>query len=99
MKAGNPIAGAMPATHDDGVEQPRPSNEHILQQLGAAVLLCWDDLSFQSQTRILDQTNDVIGLAPTPEARNEIVKLFAASQDARLQTIGNRPENSVFSRN
>ncbi len=39
-------------------------------------LLCWDDLSFQSQTRILDQTNDVIGLAPMPEARNEIVKLL-----------------------
>jgi hypothetical protein len=33
-------------------------------------------LSFQSQTRILDQANDIIGLAPMPEARNEIVKLL-----------------------
>ena len=76
MKAGNPTAGQMPARHDDGVERPRPSNEQILQQLGAAVLLCWDDLSFQSQSRILDQANDIIGLAPMPEARNEIVKLL-----------------------
>jgi hypothetical protein len=76
MKAGHPIAGQMPAARDDGVEQPRPNNELILQQLGAAVLLCWDDLSFQSQTGILDQANDIIGLAPMPEARNEIVKLL-----------------------
>ena len=76
MKARNPIAGQMPATQEDGMEQPRPSNEQILQQLGAAVLLCWDDLSFQSQARILDQANDIIGLAPMPEARNEIVKLL-----------------------
>jgi hypothetical protein len=69
MKARHPIAGQMPAAHDDGVEQPRPSNELILQQLGAAVLLCWDDLSFQSQTSILDQANDIIGSAPMPEAR------------------------------
>ena len=54
------------------MEQPRPSNEQIL--LGGAVLRCWDDLSFQLQTRILDQGNDIIGLAPMPEARNEIVK-------------------------
>ena len=76
MKAGYPIAGQMPAARDDGLEQPRHSNEQILQQLGAAVLLCWDDLSLQSQNRILDQANDIIGLAPMPEARNEIVKLL-----------------------
>jgi hypothetical protein len=40
------------------------------------LLLCWDGLSFQSQTGILDQANDIIGLAPMPEARNEIVKLL-----------------------
>jgi hypothetical protein len=75
MKAGDAVAGQMPAAHDDGMEQPRPSNEQILQQLGAAVLRCWDDLSFQSQTRILDQgDDDIIGLAPMPEARNEIAK-------------------------
>jgi hypothetical protein len=76
MKGGEPGTAHMPAAHDDGVEQARPSNEQILQQLGAAVLLCWDDLSFQSQTRILDQANDIIGLAPMPGARNEIVKLL-----------------------
>ena len=76
MKAGDPVAGQMPAAHDEGMEQRRPGNEQILQQLGSAVLLCWDDLSFQSQTRILDQANDIIGLAPMPEARNEIVKLL-----------------------
>jgi hypothetical protein len=76
VKAGNPIAAQIPVTHDDGVERPRPSNELILQQLGAAVLLCWDDLSLQSRTRILDQANDIIGLAPMLEARNEIVKLL-----------------------
>jgi hypothetical protein len=76
MKAGNPVAGQMPTAHDEGMEQRRPGNEQILQQLGSTVLLCWDDLSFQSQTRILDQANDIIGLAPMPEARNEIVKLL-----------------------
>jgi hypothetical protein len=61
MKAGDPVAGQMPAAHDDGMEQPRPSNEQTLQQLGAAVVRCWDDLSFPSQTRILDRANDIIG--------------------------------------
>lgn len=85
MKAGDPIAGQIPVTHDAEVEQPRPSNEHILQQLGAAVLLCWDELSFQSQTRILDQANDIIGLAPMPEARNEIVKLLQRHRTQGVQ--------------
>jgi hypothetical protein len=76
MKGSEPSTGHMPAAHDDGIDQTRPNNEQILQQLGAAVLLCWDDLSFQSQTRILDQANDIIGLAPMPGARNEIVKLL-----------------------
>jgi hypothetical protein len=40
-------------------------------------LLCWNELSFQCQTRILAQANDVIGLKPLPGgARNEIVKLL-----------------------
>ena len=66
----------MPTAHDEGMEQPRPGDEQILQQQGAAILLWWDDLSFESQTRILDRANDIIGLAPMPEARNEIVKLL-----------------------
>jgi hypothetical protein len=48
----------------------------LLQHLGAAVLLCWNELSFSSQLKILAQTNDVIGTKPIPEARNEIVKLL-----------------------
>jgi len=42
----------------------------------AAVLLCWNELSFFLQLKILPQTNDVIGTKPVPEARNEIVKLL-----------------------
>jgi hypothetical protein len=48
----------------------------LLQHLGAAGLLCWNELSFSSQVKILAQTNDVIGTKPIPEARNEIVKLL-----------------------
>jgi len=48
----------------------------VLQYLGSAVLLCWNELSFRCQTRILAQANDVIGLKPLPGARNEIVKLL-----------------------
>ena len=54
----------------------RPSDEQILQHLGSAVLLCWNELSFQCQTKILAQANDVIGLKPLPGARNEMVKLL-----------------------
>jgi hypothetical protein len=54
----------------------RPSDPELLQHLGAAVLLCWNELPFPSQVRILAQTNDVIGTKPIPGARNEIVKLL-----------------------
>jgi hypothetical protein len=54
----------------------RPSDELVLQHLGGAVLLCWNELSFQCQTRILAQANDVIGMKPLPGARDEIVKLL-----------------------
>jgi hypothetical protein len=53
-----------------------PSDDELLRHLGAAVLLCWNELSFSSQVKILAQTNDVIGTKPIPEARNEIVKLL-----------------------
>ena len=59
-----------------GPSPARPSDDELLQHLGAAVLLCWNDLSFPAQVRILAQTNDVIGTKPIPEARNEIVKLL-----------------------
>jgi hypothetical protein len=66
-----------PDAPGDGAEPPRPNDEQVLQYLGSAVLLCWNELSFQCQTRILAQANDVIGLKPLPGgARNEIIKLL-----------------------
>jgi hypothetical protein len=69
----------MTATADNGPPgdgAKPPSDEQVLQHLGSAVLLCWNELSFQCQTRILAQANDVIGLKPLPGARNEIIKLL-----------------------
>jgi hypothetical protein len=60
----------------DGSASDRPTNDELLRHLGAAVLLCWNDLSFSSQVKILAQTNAVIGTRPIPEARNEFVKLL-----------------------
>ena len=54
----------------------RPSDEAIIQQLGAAVLLCWHELSFVSQNKILAQAQDMIGIAPMPNARDRIVGLL-----------------------
>ena len=77
--------GAPRDTSENGPEQDgsevgsgsgRPTDDELLQHLGAAVLLCWNELSFSSQLKILAQTNDVIGTKPIPEARNEIVKLL-----------------------
>jgi len=53
-----------------------PTDAELLQHLGAAVLLCWNELSFQDQVKILAQANDVIGTRPIEGARNEIVKLL-----------------------
>ena len=57
-------------------EHPELSDEVILTHLGSAVLLCWDELPLAAQTRILAQTNDIIGLAPIPNIRNRIVELL-----------------------
>jgi hypothetical protein len=54
----------------------RPSDELILQHLGTAVMLCWAQLPFAARDRILRQADDVIGFAPIPQIRNEIVKLL-----------------------
>ncbi|MDP1883721.1 MAG: hypothetical protein Q8K88_12700 [Bradyrhizobium sp.] len=54
----------------------RPSDELILQHLGAAIVLCWAQLPPGARDQILRQADDVIGLAPIPEIRNEIVKLL-----------------------
>jgi hypothetical protein len=54
----------------------RPSDELIHQHLGAAIVLCWAQLPPGARDQILRQADDVIGLAPIPEIRNEIVKLL-----------------------
>ena len=60
----------MPSSSD------RPSDQLIYQHLGAAVVLCWSQLPAGARDQILRQADDVIGLAPVPEIRNEIVKLL-----------------------
>lgn len=54
----------------------RPSDELILRHLGAAVLLCWNELPLTVQGKILAQSNDVIGVAPIAGIRDEIVRLM-----------------------
>jgi hypothetical protein len=54
----------------------RPSDELILQHLGAAVMLCWAQLPLGARDQILRQADDVIGFAPIPQIRNEIVGLL-----------------------
>jgi hypothetical protein len=54
----------------------RPSDEIILQHLGTTVMLCWTQLPLGARDRILRQADDVIGLAPIPRIRNEIVRLM-----------------------
>jgi hypothetical protein len=63
------------ASGEDRAAAP-PTDAELLQHLGASVLLCWSELSFQAQVKILAQANDVIGIRPIPGARNEIVKLL-----------------------
>ena len=57
-------------------ERPRLSDELVLTHLGSAVLLCWDELPFSAQARILTQTSDIVGLAPIPDIRSRIVELL-----------------------
>lgn len=64
------------AAGEDGRDSAPPSDAELLQHLGAAVLLCWNELSSQAQVKILAQANDVIGTRPIPGARNEVVKLL-----------------------
>ncbi len=70
----------------------RPSDEMVLQQLGAAVMLCWAQLPLGARDRILRQADDVIGLAPIPQVRNEIVRLMLRRAKvqwaASLRSIG-----------
>jgi hypothetical protein len=54
----------------------RPSDELIIQHLGAAVMLCWHALPLTVQQQILVQSTDVVGVAPITGIRDEIVRLM-----------------------
>lgn len=56
--------------------RPPLSDELVLQQLGAAAMLCWRQLPEQAQAMILNQANDIIGTTPIPYVRTEIVRLL-----------------------
>jgi hypothetical protein len=66
----------------------RPPDALILQHLGAAVMLCWDRLPLGARESILRQADDVIGLAPVPQTRSEIVKLLL--RNAKAQWVDSR---------
>ena len=57
-----------------------PSDEAIIQQLGAAVLLCWHELSFVSQGQILAQASDMIGVMPMSNARDKSLDCCCAAR-------------------
>lgn len=46
-------------------------------------MLCWAQLPLATRDRILRQADDVIGLAPIPRVRNEIVGLLLRHAKAR----------------
>jgi hypothetical protein len=82
MNGQAPIWGEASRATDGNAALPRPTDEQILQHLGAATMLCWQELPFQCQTQILNQANDVIGLRPMPGGRTEIVKLLLRREKA-----------------
>ncbi len=59
-----------------GSEIDRAPDELILQHFGAAVLLCWRELPSTAQSTILDQADDMIGLAPVASIRSQIMGLL-----------------------
>jgi hypothetical protein len=54
----------------------RPPDDAIIQQLGAAVLLCWNELSSELQNQILTQAQDMIGVTPMLNVLDQIVGLL-----------------------
>jgi len=95
-----PIGSQCPAACEPAPSN-RPSDQLVLQHLGAAVMLCWDQLPLAARDRILRQSDDVIGLAPVPRIRNEIVGLMLrhakAQWTAALVSVGNvrRPDGCL----
>jgi hypothetical protein len=61
---------------DEMTLEERASDELILQQLGAAVLLCWPELPIKAQERILEQSKDMIGFTPIEGACKQIIGLL-----------------------
>ncbi len=66
----------------------RSPDELILQHLGTAVMLCWAQLPLGARDQILRQADDVIGLAPIPRIRNEIVRLML--RHAKIRWLASR---------
>jgi hypothetical protein len=60
----------------EGTTAERPPDEAIIQQLGTAVLLCWQELAHAAQEKILAQAEDMIALVPMPDARDRIIGLL-----------------------
>ena len=55
-----------------------PTNDQLMvQYLGAAVLLCWQDLPGKMQKLILDQANDAIGIVRAPMIRDQISQFLS----------------------
>jgi hypothetical protein len=54
---------------------PHTPDEVIIQQLGAAVLLCWHKLPLIAHEHILAQAEDMIGLPHIPDIRDKITGL------------------------
>jgi hypothetical protein len=82
MNSEEPIGDETSQAPGNDRDLPQPTDEQILQHLGAAAMLCWNELPFQCQTRILSQADDVIGLKPIPRARAEIVRLLLRHERA-----------------
>ncbi len=53
-----------------------PFDLMTIQHLGAAVLLCWGELSMATQELILDRANDTVGMVPVREVRDQIADLL-----------------------
>jgi hypothetical protein len=53
-----------------------PADRLIFQSLGIAVMLCWNELPFRVRDQILNQSNDMIGVAPVQGIRDRIVGLL-----------------------
>jgi hypothetical protein len=53
-----------------------PADSLIFQHLGTAVMLCWTELPLKAQEQILNQANDMIGVAPVRGIRDRIIGLL-----------------------